>query len=154
MDYRKHAFEIFDFQILHLQVNTPLFILGLLLIVMACLHWLLFRPVLRTLDGRRQELERLNAQTEGQKAELAKLIEQYQRNLEQARGQVAHVRQQGHTVAQQAQDKVLEQARHDADQQLDHAMDSLRSDLQQARTDLARSAKTLAEETTERMLSA
>ena len=154
MDYRQHAFQIFDFQILHLQLNTPLFILALVLIVMASLHWLLFRPVLRTLDGRQQELERLNTQTEGQQAELAKLTERYKRDLDLARAEVAHVRQQGHAVAQQAQDKVLEQARLEADKQLDHAMAALRNDVQQARRDLGRLAQTLAEETTQRVLSA
>src|SRR5271156_2978267 len=103
MDYRQHAFELFDFQILHLQLNTPLFILALLLIVMASLHFLLFKPVLRTLDGRKQEVERLNSETREQQAEVARLTEQYKRDLDVARGQIELARQAAHAAGQKAQ---------------------------------------------------
>jgi F0F1-type ATP synthase membrane subunit b/b' len=147
MDYRQHAFDIFDFQILHLQLNTPLFILALVLVLMASLHWLLFRPVLRTLDGRQRELERLTEDTEREKAKLAALVEQYKRDLDRVRGEVERVRQQGHGAAQQAQEQVLEQARQDAARHL-------QQDVRQARATMGRIATSLAEQTTQRMLSA
>jgi len=154
MDYRQHAIQIFDFQILHLQLNTPLFILVLVLILMASMHWLLFRPVLRTLDGRRGELDRLAEHTESERAKLAMLIEQYKRDLDQVRVEVERVRQQGHAAAQKAQEQVLEQSRQDAARHLQGALAELQDDVRQARATLGRVARTLAEKTTQRMLSA
>lgn len=154
MDFRQHAFQIFDFQLLHLQLNTPLFILALVLILMVSMHWLLFRPVLRTLDGRQRELERIAGDTEREKGKLAGLLEQYKRDLDRVRGEVERVRQQGHAAAQQAQEQVLEQARQDAARHLQDALAELQEDVKQARGTLGRVATTLAERTTQRMLSA
>jgi F0F1-type ATP synthase membrane subunit b/b' len=154
MDYRQHAIQLFDFQVLHLQLNTPLFILGLVLVVMACLHFLLFRPVLRTLDARQAELDRLQAGTEGQKAELAKLTESYRRDLDRARGEVEQVRQTAHQEAQKAQQAVLDGARKQAETHLRGELATLQEDVKQAQAALGRSARTLAQQTSQRILSA
>jgi F-type H+-transporting ATPase subunit b len=154
MDYRQHAFEVFDFQILHLQLNTPLFILALILIVMVCVNILLFRPVLRTLDGRRGELDRLANETAGQKAELAALTDRYKRDLDRVRGEVETVRQEAHAASQKAQEQVLEQARQDADRELQSALAVLRDEVAQARAQRERTVRQLASQTADRMLSA
>ena len=154
MDYRQHAFEVFDFQILHLQLNTPLFIFALLLIVMLALNFLLFRPVLRTLDGRQAEFDRLAKQAEAQRTELAALTEQYRRDLDRVRGEVETVRQQAHATSQKAQTSVLEKARADADKELQTALADLKSEVDAARKSLGRTARQLAEQTAQRMLTA
>jgi len=154
MDYRQHAFEVFDFQILHLQLNTPLFIFVLLLIVMLALNYLLFRPILRTLDGRQAEYERLAKQAESQRAELAALTEQYKRDLDRVRGEVEVVRQQAHAASQKAQGEVLEKARKDAEAALQTALAELKTDVDAARKSLGRTARQLAEQTAERVLTA
>jgi F-type H+-transporting ATPase subunit b len=154
MDYRQHAIEVFDFQILHLQLNTPLFIFVLLLVVMLALNYLLFRPVLRTLDGRQAEYDRLAQQAEQQKNELAALTEQYKRDLDRVRGEVEAVRQDAHANSHKAQVAVLEKARADADKALQSALAELKSDVDAARKSLGRTARQLAEQTAERMLTA
>lgn len=154
MDFRQHAFEVFDFQILNLQLNTPLFILALILVVMLCVNLLLFRPVLRTLDGRRGELDRLAKETAAQKADIASLMERYKRDLDRVRGEVETVRQQSHAASQKAQERVLEQARQDADRELQSALAVLRDEVAQARAQRERTVRQLASQTADRMLSA
>ncbi|MFI5400953.1 MAG: ATP synthase F0 subunit B [SAR324 cluster bacterium] len=154
MDFRQHAFEVFDFQILNLQLNTPLFILALILVVMLCVNLLLFRPVLRTLDGRRGELDRLAKETAAQKADIAALMERYKRDLDRVRGEVETVRQQSHAASQKAQERVLEQARQDADRELQSALAVLRDEVAQARAQRERTVQQLASQTADRMLSA
>jgi F0F1-type ATP synthase membrane subunit b/b' len=154
MDYRQHAFEIFDFQILHLQLNTPLFILALLLIVMASLHVLLFRPVLRTLDGRQAELTKLDTETRQQQAELARLAEQYRKDLDQARAQVDQTRSQAHAEARKRYEELLDQARKAAGKELQAALAELQAEMKGAASQLSRAARTLAQQATQRMLSA
>lgn len=154
MDYRQHAFEIFDFQILHLQLNTPLFILALVLIVMASLHFLLFRPVLRTLDGRQAELTKLDTQAQQQRAEVARLAEQYRKDLDAARAQVEQVRGQAHAEARKQYEELLEQARKAAGKELQDALAELQTEMRGAASQLSRAARTLAQQATQRMLSA
>ena len=50
MNFRdsEYLIPIFDFDILNMQLNTPLFILALVLLVMFLMNRLLFQPVLRT----------------------------------------------------------------------------------------------------------
>ncbi|MFI5400476.1 MAG: ATP synthase F0 subunit B [SAR324 cluster bacterium] len=154
MDFRQHAFQVFDFQILHLQLNTPLFILALILIVILCVNVLLFRPVLRTLDGRRGELDRLANETAAQKADLAALMDRYKQDLDRVRGEVESVRQQAHAASQKAQERVLEQARQDADNSLQSALAALRDEVAQARTQRESTVRQLASQTADRILSA
>jgi len=154
MDYRQHAFQVFDYQVLHLQLNTPLFVLALILVVMLCVNLLLFRPVLRTLDGRRGELDRLAKVTAAEKAEIAALMERYKRDLDRVRGEVETVRQQAHTASQKTQERVLEQARQDADKELQSALAVLRDEMAQARAQREHAVRQLATQTADRMLSA
>jgi F-type H+-transporting ATPase subunit b len=154
MDYLQHAIGLFNFQILHLEVNTPVFILALILVVMACLNFLLFRPVLRTLDGREAEYDRLLKQSDAQKAELATLTERYERDLVRVRSEVETVRQQAHAASQKAQATVLEKARTDAAKELDAALTELKADVAASRKQMGRTARQLAEQTAERILTA
>ena len=154
MDYRQHALDIFDFQILHLQLNTPLFILALILVLMVCLNYLLFRPVLRTLDGRQREFERLGNETAAQKAEVAALTERYRQDLERVRGEVEAVRQHAHADSHKAQGQVLDRARQDADKELQDALASLRDEVGEARKQLGRTARQLAAQAADRILGA
>ena len=50
-----HLIPIFDFDILNMQLNTPLFILALVLFVMFFMNKLLFQPVLKALSVRARE---------------------------------------------------------------------------------------------------
>ncbi len=152
MDFKQHAVQIFDFQILHLQANTPLFFLVLVLVLVFCLNRLLFRPVLRTLDKREQVMRGLRERVEGQQAELARLTESYQQQLARVRVEVEQVRTQAQAEARAAIEAVLQRAKQDADAQLRTALDELKRDADQARAGLAQSARRLAADTVQRLL--
>lgn len=156
MDYRASPFykSIFDFGILNLDLNTPLFILVLVLIVMFCLNKLLFQPVLATLERRATLLSDLAKQAEANKAEVERLTQAYEADLARARAEVATVRQLAHVEAERASDDILKRAREAADSTLDRAMTDLRGDIQRARAELAKSAEKLAAATANRVLTA
>ena len=113
MDFKasKHLIPIFDYDILHMQVNTPLFILLLVLVVMFCLNKLLFQPVLKTLDRRAGVLSKLAGEAESRKAEVERLTQSYEADLAKARMEVAEVRQLAHMEAERAAEAILAQAR-------------------------------------------
>jgi len=154
MDFRSSPFyqPIFDFGILNLDLNTPLFILVLVLIVMFCLNKLLFRPVLMTLERRAGVLSQLADQAEKNRMEVERLTKAYEADLAKARSDVATVRQLAHVEAQQATDAILKQAHKAAEDTLDRAMMDLRQDVTRAKTELAKSAQQLAAATATRVL--
>ncbi len=156
MDYKQspHLIEVFDFDILHMELNTPLFILALVLVVMFFLHRLLFRPVLRTLDNRAQTMGSLEEAAAKQHEQTRGLVEDYERQLADVRANVAQVRHEGAREAQQQMSVILEQARSEAQQELERAMGELEGEVQQARQELTAAAERLAEQATNRILQA
>ena len=73
-----HLIPIFDFDILNMQLNTPLFILALVLFVMFFMNKLLFQPVLKALEERESYLSGLSEGAAGQRAEFQRLTEEYE----------------------------------------------------------------------------
>lgn len=156
MDFKTSSYviEFFDFDVLHLQLNTPLFILVLVAIVMFFLNFWLFRPVLDTLDARRAHLEELGAATERNKGEIARLADEYEQKLEQARAEVALVRQDSRRETQEAVQAILYKARQEADAELRAALDLLQTEVARAKTELSGAAPGLAEKTASRIVNA
>jgi len=155
MDYRasEYLVPIFDFDVLHLQLNTPIYIFVLVVIVMFFLNKFLFQPVLNTLDTRKAYLNGLQETVEKQQAEIADLTEQYETKLEAAKNEVAELRKEARKSTQDSIDAILSKARQEADTDLQAALGELSKDVETARQALADSAKTLAEQTTTRILS-
>jgi F-type H+-transporting ATPase subunit b len=154
MDFKTspHLIPIFDYDILHMQVNTPLFILALVLVVMLCLNKLLFQPVLNTLERRAGILSRLSQQAEGHRGEVERLTQAYEADLAKARTEVAEVRQLAHVEAERAAEAIVQHARKAAEDTMDRAMTELRRDVARAHTELAQSAQRLAAATANRVL--
>ena len=154
MDYTQSPYliRVFDFDLLHMEVNTPLFILALVLLVMFFMNIWLFRPVLRTLENRRKLLEDLRTGTEQHRQEFDKLSAGYQRNLEDMRADVAQVRQDGHRDTQAAVEAILTQARQAAAQEFETSLQALKEETETARRQLMESAGGLAEQVTSRVI--
>lgn len=144
--------KVFDFGLLHMEVNTPLFILVLVLIVMLALNFLLFRPVLRTLDNRKALAETQHGAAEGAASEIARLAGQYEADLVDVRREVAQVRQEGHQSAQAESSRILSQAREAAQGDFEAAMTELRQQTEEARAELEASAAGLAGQISQRLV--
>jgi F0F1-type ATP synthase membrane subunit b/b' len=109
---------------------------------------------MRTLDGREAELERLNTATQTQQAELAKLTERYKRDLDQTQTEVEKARADAHGAARKSQEQILEQARIDAEKEIQAALADLKTEMRGATAELTRAARKLADQATQRVLSA
>lgn len=144
--------KVFDFGLLHMEVNTPLFILVLVLVLMFALNFLLFRPVLRTLDNRKAQAATQNEAAEGAAAEITRLADQYEADLTQMRGEVAQVRQEGHQAAQAEVARILSQAREAAQADFEGAMVELRQQIVEAGAELEAAAAGLAGQISQRLV--
>ena len=149
-----HLIPIFDFDILNMQLNTPLFILALVLCVMFFMNRLLFQPVLKALEERGSYLAGLSEGAAGQKAEFQRLTEEYEQKLDKVKEEVASVRQEARKEAQEAIDGILYKARQEADAELRQALSELDREVEQAKSDLQQAAGGLAEKAANQILNA
>lgn len=156
MDYKnsQYLIEIFDFDVLHLELNTALYTFVLVLVVMFFMNRLLFRPVLRTLENRARAAQSLQEATAGHREEIARLAEDYDARLSHVRGEVAIIRQESHREIQQAVDAILEQARQASQAEFRSALEELTRQIELARVELGASAQRLAEQAANRILQA
>ena len=146
--------RVFDLGLLHLELNTFLFVLALVLVTMFFLNTLLFRPILRTLEAREKVRKSLEAAMSSGKEEVSRLQETYEKDLARLREEVALVRATSHKEAQKAVEKILEAAREESKKEYGQAHEALSKQIAEARKGLDAVAKNLAERTIGRMLSA
>lgn len=154
MDYKSspHLIKIFDFDILHLELNTPLFILLLVLVVMLFLNKLLFQPVLRTLENREAHLKTLAEGTESQRTQVARLTGEYQANLAQVRHEVAQARADHHRESQAQVEQLLAQARNESQDDFEQAMTDLHAQVDAAKAELQAATRGLADQISQRLI--
>jgi len=156
MNYKDsdYLITLFDFNIVHMELNTALFVFVLVLIVMFSLNKLIFRPVLRTLDNRKAHTDQLAENALKDRQEIERLIETYTESLERVRGEVAQVRSETRKETQQAVEAILGKARAEAQAELQQALAELEREVSETREALHRSARELADQAAKRILAA
>lgn len=156
MDYRSSEFyrNIFDYDILFMDINTPLYIFVLVLIVMFFMQKLLFKPVQRTLDARQAHADALHQRTRQHHAEIERLTKDYNDRLDEVRAEVARVRADARRDAERTVAGILERARQQIDADIKSAMADLELQVTQTRAELSQRATSLADEAVTRVLGA
>lgn len=156
MDYKDspHLIKVFDFDILHMELNTVLYILVLVLVVMFFLNKWLFKPVLRTLDNRAALIKSLGDAVESHRGKIGRLTEEYEANLAKVREEVARVRTESQREAQREVATILEVARGEAQSEFESSMTELREEVESTRKELEIQTRQLAERLAEKMIPA
>lgn len=155
-NYREseYFYELFNFGLLHLNLNTALFILVLVLVVMFFLNRLLFRPVLRTLDNRAARLGSQSEAAEKDRLAVSALTTQYETDLVRVRNEVAQVRQESHQKTHAEVARILSEARTAAKADLDAALGELHTQTEAARVELEAATEGLATKISQRLVNA
>jgi len=154
MDYRasEHLIPIFDYGVLHLELNTALFILVLFLVVMVALNRLLFRPVLRTLDNRAALLSGIQTDNARKEQEIARLTKEYEERMAQIRDEIDQIRRQSRRESAQAAESIMAQARQAAEQKMSAALADLEREIEAVRKQALQGARGLATRIAQRVL--
>ena len=84
-----------DYGLLHLQLATPTAVLIILFVMIVTLNKLLFQPVLRTLDNRKEVISKCQKRVIQVNEELGKLEQDFQKKLDDVRAEVIHLRNTG-----------------------------------------------------------
>lgn len=148
MDYKDSPYliKVFDFDILHMELNTVLFTFVLVMVVMFFLNKWLFQPVLRTLDNRTALMKTLGEAVESHRGDIGRLTEEYEANLAKVREEVARVRQESQRKAQGEVTSIMEEARREAQSDFESSMTELRGEVENARKELGSQTRQLAEQ--------
>ncbi len=77
MEHKAAIGEVFNFGVLHLEWPTALFIFVVFSLTMLILNTMLFKPVLRSIEGRQSILD----QRSGRLEEISKTLKDYQEEL-------------------------------------------------------------------------
>lgn len=154
MDYTQSEYlvRIFDYGVLHLELNTALFILALFLTVTFVLNRLLFRPVLLTLDARAALVTAVREDNTRKQGEIDRLTAEYEARMDEIRAELDRFRQEARRETAQQVEGILSRARTQAEQRLATAMGELERDMQQVRKDVLQGAGQLAQQITRRVL--
>ena len=155
MDYRESPYliEIFDFDLLHLQLNTPLFITLLVLVVLWLLNRLWFAPVLRSLDARGLLLKGWGESAERDTAESEKMLADYERRLSEVKQQLDAMRGEGLRAAEQMAEQVIAKAREAAERELAEARAEVKQQVAEVERALPQQVQWLSEQVSKRLLS-
>ncbi|HIF68451.1 MAG TPA: hypothetical protein EYG15_05880 [Deltaproteobacteria bacterium] len=159
MDFKQAVIEnawgglSMDYGLLHLQLATPLVVLLILLIMIFTLNKLLFQPVLRTLDNRKQVIDNSQSQVARAIEEIEELRVEIDHKLHEARTQVMHLINEARDVGIHEKEVMI----HTELEKLEEELEQNRAELQQqvtaAKAELQTVSVEIATNTAARLLS-
>ena len=85
-----------DYGMLHLQLATPAAVLIIIFIMIFTLNKLLFQPIIRTLDNRKEVIVKSQKRVGQVEGEVERLKQDFQQKLNEVRTEVIHLRNVGH----------------------------------------------------------
>jgi F-type H+-transporting ATPase subunit b len=116
------------------------------------LHVLLFRPVFRVLDERRERIDGARARAEKLESDARRTLERYQGSIREVREESERARRGRLDEARAEQARIASEARGEAESEVERARRSLAESLEGARASLRQSAEELSRQAAERIL--
>jgi F-type H+-transporting ATPase subunit b len=141
----KVAGEVFNFGLLHLEWTTALFVFIVFIITMIALNTLLFKPILRTLEGRQAGIDKNNDNVKGVNETVELSEKDYQVKLAEVNQKIHSARLEALNIAKEEANKILEQVKASTSEKLDAAGKELADDQKQAMEKVAGLSNELAQ---------
>ncbi len=122
-----------DYGLLHLQLATPFTVLVIILLMIFALNKLLFQPVLRTLDQRKETMSGCAKQVGRLNIEIERLQQDIQNTLDEARREALHVINSGRDESLQEKNMMLGKERRTLEEEMKVQTKELQRDFESAR---------------------
>ena len=142
-----------DYGLLNLQLATPLVVLVIILIMIFTLNKLLFQPVLRTLDNRKQVIDGSESQVVRTTEELDKLRVEIDHKLHEARAQVMHLINEARDSGIHEKEAMIQAELEKVENELEQNRAELRQQVVTAKAELQTVSVEIATATATRLLS-
>ena len=137
-----------------IELNFTFFIqLVNFLIILAVLNLMLLRPIRGILQQRADQMGAQMGAIERFNAEAQNKLQNYEHALEKAREEGAQIRDAHKSEGQGKEHKIIEQASHEASEQLDASRQKIASEQETAAKELRKQVKAFAEQATEKIFS-
>ena len=132
--------------------RTLIILVVVFLVLIAPVNLLLFRPVFRVLEARREQIEGATKRAERLSEEADAAVTRYERAVREVRESAERERRQRLEEARREQVSTVAAARAEAERQIEGARSQVATALEEARGALRAQAEDLAREVAQRML--
>lgn len=127
--------SLFDFGLLHMEWPTALFVFVVFMITMIGLNTLLFKPLLRTLSNRDDEIEKHRTKAGNAVSSIEAAEQEYEKSLTEAKAQVEAVRNKNKEEALEESKSIINEARNATQAKLEGSQAEVAKELEQAHQD-------------------
>ncbi|MDH4120944.1 MAG: ATP synthase F0 subunit B [Deltaproteobacteria bacterium] len=147
-----HLIRVFDFGALHLELNTPVFLFVLIMVVMFLLNALLFRPVMRSVENRTKHLDQTKTGIAENQKTIQRLQEEFQAKLSKVKADIAQIRMEARRKTQMETEGILKEAKKTAEDELRKALDTMNQEVGSVRKELLDRSGALAKQVATQVL--
>lgn len=141
-----------DYGLLHLQLATPVTVLIFILVMIFALNKLLFQPVLRTLDQRRETVQGSLNKSERLSKEMELMQADFQRQLEEARKSVMEIHQSEKDDGTREREEMILKKRQELEGEMEKQSKQLQQDFALAQQKFFELTKRLSSQVSNRLL--
>ena len=127
-----------DYGMLHLQLATPAAVLIIIFIMIFTLNKLLFQPIIRTLDNRKEVVVKSQKRVVQVEGEVERLKQEFQQKLNEVRSEVLHLRNVGHEKGLASRESMILEERKTLQGEFENNFDELSKEIKTTKTNFAK----------------
>ncbi len=142
-----------DYGMLHLQLATPAAVLIIIFIMIFTLNKLLFQPIIRTLDNRKEVIVKSQKRVGQVEGEVERLKQDFQQKLNEVRTEVLHLRNVGHEKVLASRESMILEERKTLQEEFENNFDELSKEIKATKTSFAKLNKALSAAISKQLLS-
>ena len=142
-----------DYGMLHLQLATPTAVLIIIFIMIFTLNKLLFQPIIRTLDNRKEVVVKSQKRVVQVEGEVERLKEEFQQKLNEVRSEVLHLRNVGHEKGLASRESMILEERKTLQEEFESNFHELSEEIKATKTSFAKLNKELSAAISKQLLS-
>ena len=141
-----------DYGLLHLQLATPFAVMIVLFIMIYALNNLLFQPVLRTLDNRRDAIAKSQQSVIQVTEEVESLKQEFQQKLDTIRTEALHIRNSAHEESIVERESMIPKERQTLENELEKNIAELKGEIKSTKTIFSKLNKELSKSISKQLL--
>ena len=142
-----------DYGMLHLQLATPAVVLIIIFIMIFSLNKLLFQPVIRTLDNRKEVIAKSQKRVIQVEGEVEYLKQDFQQKLNEMRAEVLNIRNVGHEKGMISRESMILEERNTLQKEFENNFNELSKEIKSTKTSFAKLNKELSVAISKQLLS-
>ena len=142
-----------DYGMLHLQLATPAAVLIIIFIMIFTLNKLLFQPIIRTLDNRKEVIVKSQKRVGQVEGEVEHLKKDFQHKLNEVKAEVLNIRNLGREKGMASREAMIIEERKTLQKEFENNFDELSKEIKATKTSFSKLNKELSVAISKQLLS-